>query len=179
VKFAWLAGLIGIGLCGLSMSKLLDAAALGAEGPAQSLCVVDERGKEHNISDADLAKLPRVKSKVTGHDNQPAEYEGVRLSDLLQGQGITLGKELRGPRIASYLLLEAEDGYRVVLAVAEVDPATTDKVVLLADRKNGAVLPDKEGPWRIIIPDEKRPVRWIRMLKRIRIESAVAADSPK
>jgi molybdopterin-dependent oxidoreductase-like protein protein len=152
---------------------------VGAASPPQSLCVVDEHGKEHNISEADLAKLPRVKSKVTGHDSQPAEYEGVQLSDLLQRQGIALGKELRGPRIASYLLLEAEDGYRVVLAIAEVDPATTDKVVLLADRKNGAVLPDKEGPWRIIIPDEKRPVRWIRMLKRITIESAIPADSPK
>jgi hypothetical protein len=29
------------------------------------------------------------------------------------------------------------------------------------------------------IPDEKRAVRWIRMLKRITINSASAADKPK
>jgi hypothetical protein len=179
MKFAWSACLIGIVLSVHAMSQLFDVVVLLAASPAPSLCVVDDHGKEHNISDADLEKLPRVKAKVTGHDNQPAEYEGVQLSELLQGLGITLGKDLRGPRIASYLLLEAQDGYRVVLAIAEVDPATTDKVVLLADRKNGAALPEKEGPWRIIIPDEKRPVRWVRMLKRITIESALPTESPK
>ena len=66
----------------------------------------------------------------------------------------------------------------MVLAIGEVDPATTDKVVLLADKKNGAALPEKEGPWRIVMPDEKRPVRWIRMLKRIIVQSA-AAEKPK
>jgi DMSO/TMAO reductase YedYZ molybdopterin-dependent catalytic subunit len=158
---------------------LLQVAVLAAPGMPPNLCVVDEQGTEHNISDADLAKLPRMQIKVTGHDNQPAEYEGVQLSELLQAQGVTLGKELRGPRIASYLLFEAEDGYRVVLAIAEVDPGTTDKIVLLADKKNGAALPDKEGPWRLVIPDEKRQVRWIRLLKRISINSAIAADRPR
>jgi hypothetical protein len=168
----------GIALSGSLIWALLDAVALGAASEPPSFTVVDEQGTEHKISAADLAKLPRTKAKVTDRENRPAEYEGVQVSALLQAQGVVLGKELRGPRIASYLLFEADDGYRVVLAIAEVDPATTEKVVLLADRKNGAALPDKEGPFRLVIPDEKRPVRWIRMLKRIAIKSAVAADWP-
>lgn len=170
---------MGLALSGLWRFSLLAIAALAAAPAPPSLSITDEQGAEHAISESDLAKLPRIKSKVIGHDNQPAEYEGVQLSDLLQAQGITLGKELRGPRIASYLLLEAADGYRVVLAIAEVDPATTDKVVLLADKKNGAALPDKEGPWRLVIPDEKRQVRWIRMLQRITVKSAIAAPGAK
>ena len=137
----------------------------------KTLCLVDEKGTQHILSEADLAKLPRVKAKVTIHDNPQAEYEGVRLSEVLQSQGVLLGKDLKGPRVANYLLLEAEDGYRVVLAIAEVDPATTDKLVLLADRKDGAALPEKEGPWRLVIPDEKRPARWIRMIKRISVHA--------
>jgi hypothetical protein len=88
-----------------------------------------------------------------------------------------LGKELRGPRLANYLLVEATDDYRVVLAIAEVDPATTDKLVLLADRKDGVALPEKEAPFRLVIPDEKRQARWIRMIKRISVRSA-AKEKP-
>jgi hypothetical protein len=161
--------LIASGLGGFLSFPPFDVQPLRAADPSQGLRLVDEQGVERTIADADIAKLPRVKATVTGHDNQPAEYEGVRLSDLLAGQGVVLGKELRGPRVANYLLLEAEDGYRVTLAIAEVDPVTTDKLVLLADRKNGAALPEKEGPWRLVIPDEKRPVRWIRMVKRISV----------
>jgi Oxidoreductase molybdopterin binding domain len=178
MKSAVVAAIIGIALAGFSLAPFPEAAASAAPVAPQSLSVVDEQGTEHKISAAELAKLPRTKAKVIDHENQPAEYEGVQLSELLQAQGVTLGKALRGPRVASYLLLEAEDGYRVVLAIAEVDPATTDKVVLVADMKNGGALPDKEGPWRLIIPDEKRPARWIRMLKRITIKLAVAADKP-
>ncbi len=127
----------GIALSGSLIWALLDAVALGAASEPPSFTVVDEQGTEHKISAADLAKLPRTKAKVTDRENQQAEYEGVQVSELLQAQGVVLGKELRGPRIASYLLFEADDGYRAVLAIAEVDPATTEKVVLLADRKNG------------------------------------------
>jgi hypothetical protein len=144
-------------------------AVLSAE-PA-GLTFVDEHGVTRTVSNAELAGLARKSAKVSGSDNQPAEYEGVPLPDLVQHLGVALGKELRGPRVANYLVFEATDGYRVVLALAEVDPATTDKLVLLADRKNGGALPEKEGPLRLIIPDEKRPVRWIRMIKKISVRA--------
>jgi len=179
MKCAWLTLFLGIGCSSFLASALRGDDGSAAPGAAPSLRLVDEQGTEHTISTVDLAKLPRVKAKVTDKDNQPAEYEGVQLADLLQAQGVVLGKELHGPRIANYLLLEASDGYFVVLAIGEVDPATTDKVVLLADKKNGAALPEKEGPWRIVIPDEKRQVRWIRMLKQITIKSAIVPDAPK
>jgi hypothetical protein len=169
MKCVFAASLIATSFGAASVLPSCDVHSACAAGPPPSLSIVDEQGTEHTVSAADLAKLPRVTTKVTGHDIQPAEYGGVRLSELLQSKGVVLGKELRGPRVANYLLFEAEDGYRVVLALAEVDPATTDKLVLLADQKNGAALPDKEGPWRLIMPDEKRPVRWIRMIKRISV----------
>jgi len=168
---------------------LLLACALQVAAPGLSstcfskepagIAFVDEHGAERSVSEAELARLARKSVKVTGPDKQLAEYEGTELAELLQHLGVVLGKELRGPRIANYLLFEADDGYRVVLAIAEVDPATTDKVVLLSNRKNRAALPDKEGPWRLVIPDDKRPVRWIRMIKRISIQSAATPSTPK
>jgi hypothetical protein len=64
---------------------------------------------------------------------------------------------------------EAADGYRVVIALPEMDPAFTDKEIVLAFLKDGKPLDEKEGPYRIVIPDEKRPARWIRQLTALKI----------
>jgi hypothetical protein len=39
----------------------------------------------------------------------------------------------------------------------------------LAQVKDGKSLDDKEGPYRIVIPDEKRMARWVRQVTRLRI----------
>jgi hypothetical protein len=45
----------------------------------------------------------------------------------------------------------------------------TDRVVLLADTKDGQPLPTREGPFRIIVPDEKRPARWVRQVRAVTV----------
>jgi hypothetical protein len=66
-----------------------------------------------------------------------------------------------------YILVQAADGYRAVFASAEVDPAQTDRLILLADHKNGQLLSANEGPFRIVFPGEKRPARWVRQVQSI------------
>ncbi len=137
------------------------------------MTIVDEQGNAHELSAADLARLPRKTVKLPDEPGTTIEYEGVQLADVLEHVGVKLGKEVRGPRVASYVLVEATDNYRVVLAIAEVDPATTDKIVLLADQRDGRALPEREGPYRLVIPDDKRPVRWVRMVKHISIRKGM------
>jgi hypothetical protein len=62
-----------------------------------------------------------------------------------------------------------DDGYRVVFALPEIDPDMTDKVVLVADRKNGKPLAGGEGPFRVIVPDDKRPARWVKQVSKISV----------
>jgi len=88
---------------------------------------------------------------------------------VLEKAGVGFGETLKGKRLASCLLAEAADGYRVVIALPEMDPAFTDKQVILAFLKDGKILDEKEGPYRIVIPDEKRPARWIRQLITLKI----------
>lgn len=71
-----------------------------------------------------------------------------------------------------YLLVEAADGYRVVFALPELDAAFTDRKVYLATRRDGKALTDKEGPFRIVVPDDKRPARWVRQVTALRIRQA-------
>jgi hypothetical protein len=59
--------------------------------------------------------------------------------------------------------------YRIVIALSEMDPALTDKQIISAFLKDGKALDEKEGPYRIMIPDEKRPVRWIRQVTALKI----------
>ena len=56
--------------------------------------------------------------------------------------------------MAQYVIVEAADGYRAAFAVAELDPAFTDRVILLADHRDGKPLSTQSGPLQIIVPGE-------------------------
>jgi len=122
-----------------------------------------------NLQISDLEKMPHVSVDVKDHDGKLTTYEGVQLAELLRAAGAPIGDKLRGANMASYVLAEAKDGYRVVFALPELDSAFTDCKVLVAYATNGKPLPDGQGPFRIVAPQEKRPARWIRMLERIQV----------
>ena len=121
------------------------------------------------LSLSDLAKLSRRVVRAQDHEGKEAAYEGVSLVEILQLAGVKFGENLRGKRLATYLLVEAADGYQAVFALPELDPAFTDRVVLLADRRDSKPLSTLEGPLRIIIPDEKRHARWVRQVTSLTI----------
>jgi DMSO/TMAO reductase YedYZ molybdopterin-dependent catalytic subunit len=74
--------------------------------------------------------------------------------------------------VASYVLAEAADGYRVVFSLAELDSGILDSEVIVADTMDGAPLGAQQGPFRLVAPNEKRPARWVRMLKAITVVRA-------
>jgi hypothetical protein len=88
---------------------------------------------------------------------------------VLKAAGAQFGEALPGPALANYLLVEAADGYRVVFALPELDPAFSDRVFLLADRRDGKPMNEKEGRLRIVVPDEKRHARWVRQVTAMSI----------
>jgi DMSO/TMAO reductase YedYZ molybdopterin-dependent catalytic subunit len=119
---------------------------------------------------ADLKNMPRKKlSVVNPHNKKTEAYEGVLLEDLLHKAGVTQGENLRGAAMATYILAEATDGYRVVFSLAELDSGIIESEVMVADTMDGAALGAKEGPFRLIAPHEKRPARWVRMLTSVTV----------
>jgi len=118
----------------------------------------------------DLKKMPRKTVPVVNpHNNKTEVYEGVLVEDLLKKAGVPQGEDLRGPALATYLVFEAEDGYRVVFSISELDSGILDSGVIVADTMDGAALAPKQGPLRVVAPHEKRPARWVRMLKTITV----------
>jgi len=124
---------------------------------------------------ADLKNMPRKKLTVVNpHDKKTEAYEGVLLEELLRRAGVPQGENLRGPSMATYILAEAADGYRVVFSLAELDSGILESEVVVADTMDGAPLGAKQGPFRLVAPHEKRPPRWVKMLKSITVARAWA-----
>ena len=57
----------------------------------------------------------------------------------------------------------------MVYTLTEIDPTFTDSRILLADAADGNPLPSTQGPFRIVVPNEKKGARSIRMLERIEV----------
>lgn len=147
---------------------LLAWASLAGVAVAQEITVQIESNPPVHVSAADLAGMPHQNVPVEMHA-KAITFEAVPLRLVLEKAGVTFGESIRGKRLASYLLVECADGYRVVFALPELDPAFADRGIFLADRADGQPLDSKEGPYRLVIPAEKRMARWARQVTTIEV----------
>lgn len=115
------------------------------------IVVINAEGHSTNVTAAQIEGLPHVTVDTHDHD-KPARFEGVPLSAVLSTAGVQLGDTMRGPRMTEALLAEAADGYKVVFALAEIDPAFATREIILANKRDRKPLDAKEGPFRIVAP---------------------------
>lgn len=137
---------------------------------AQDIKVQTEEGATKTLSAAELDALPhRVLEVKDPHDGKLLKFDAIPLKAVLEKVAVPLGDSLRGKRMALCLLVEAADGYRAVIALAELDPAFTSGEVFLADGRDHKPLDGKEGPLRIVIPGDKKMARWVRQVTALKI----------
>src|SRR5580765_1186677 len=129
-----------------------------------------------NVMAPELKQLPRVSITAKDHDGKESKYSGVELREVLKMAGVVFGKDLRGEALAKYLLVEAADGYKAVFALPELDTEFTDRLVVLADLKDGKPLSADDGPFQIIVPNEKKHARWVRQVTWLRVINATVTD---
>ena len=139
-----------------------------AQSPAPLTVIVD--GVARNVPAASLRTMPRDTMQLVAHDQPSVTYEGISLAAIVKSVGVRTDS-LRGPALATRIVTESSDGYRVVLALADLDPSLGGKRILLADRMDGRPLPAAEGPWRLLVGGDQRPARSARQVLRIRIAS--------
>ena len=148
--------------------KCLLLLLCGASAWAQQLTVVGAPDHSKIFTTDDLAKMPRTMITVQEHGHE-RKFEGVLLHDLLQAAGAPLGDRLKGANTPAYVYFTAKDGYHATLALAEVEPAFQDNRILVADTESRTPLGPDQGPFQLIVPEDKKPARWIRMLERIEV----------
>ena len=110
--------------------------------------------------------MPQHTAKIKEHDAETT-YSGVSLHEVLVRAGAPTGSQLHGRALSTYVLASAKDGYQAVFTLTEMDPGFTDDEILIADRANGTPLAETQGPFRLIVPHDKKPARSVRMLEKI------------
>jgi hypothetical protein len=161
---------VAAGVWGLFVWVLVDGAM------AQSISLRGPDGQTRSVSLAELSAMPHQSATLASEHGPARRYDGVPLTMLLQSVGAPAGKALHGPALADLVVVDASDGYRVVLGLAETDPGVRSEKILLADRVEGAPLPPNEGPFRLVIEGDLRPVRSARMVKAIAVQAAPATN---
>jgi DMSO/TMAO reductase YedYZ molybdopterin-dependent catalytic subunit len=146
----------------------LLAALIVTPGLADDLRLTGPAGQIATLTAAEFAALPHVDLSVT-LEGKTLAFQGVPLSILLAKVGAPQGETLRGKAMGDVVLVSAKDGYVVALALADTDAKMRKEQVILADRMNGAPLPDNAAPYRLVVEGDLRAARTARMVTAIAV----------
>ncbi|MBD3626888.1 molybdopterin-dependent oxidoreductase [Cyclobacterium sp.] len=120
----------------------------------------------------DLMQMGPEELRIKDKDGNRLTFKGVNLSKVLEKAGAPTSARIRGENLAKYILIHAKDGYQAVFSLTEVDSSFTDAMVLLVFQEDGKPLPPGIGPFRLVVPHEKKQARWVREVIEIEIKSA-------
>jgi len=135
---------------------------LGIVSGAGAQAVIKVSGevtKPLQLQAGDLAKMKRTTVSLKDKDGNEHPYTGVPVAAILEEAGVTMGNQLRGKNLAKYMLVKCADGYQVLFSLAELDSSFTDRTIIIADSLEGKPLPAEKGPFRLVVPGEKKPAR--------------------
>jgi hypothetical protein len=160
-------------LCGISCAQ--QAAPMGEMDhakpaiPSTELTIHGLDGKTVNLTTANLAALPhKAVSVYNEHTRANETYSGVALAELLKTVNTPNGEAVRGKIFMTGVVAEGTDHYRVLYSLAEVDPSIHTGDVIVADSVDGHPL-GKDGAFKLVSTEEKRPARWVRNLTQIAV----------
>ena len=148
----------------LAAACTLTTAAYASAQP--SIAVIGLDGRKVAVS---LTGLERHTLVTADRAGIKTTHEGALLRDVLAKAGVPLGEALRGKALARAVIATAADGYQVAYAIAEVDEAFNDFTILIIDRRDGQPLLPDAGPLQIVVPQDKRPARWIKQVTTLEV----------
>jgi len=161
----------------LAVCAILQIAAWAQQSGAGLLEISGDVPHPRSFQEQDWKQLKHTSMSATNaHEKKTATYSGVLLLDLLKEAGVPFGENLRGKGLTICVVISAADGYQVTFSIAELDESIGNLQVLVADTEDGKPLAQASGPLRLVVPADKRPARWVRRVKSIRV---VANPSPR
>jgi hypothetical protein len=145
------------------------AAAPATTQPGALLKVSGQVPHPLSLTAQALATMPHVTLATKDRDGKETSYSGVPIRTILDQAGVPSTQRMRNGAVALALVVEAADGYRAVFSLIEIDTQPADRPVLLADQRDSKPLVPPEAPWRLIVPGDQRPTRWVRQVTTLRI----------
>ena len=154
----------------LAICALLQLAAFAQQETSPILEISGDVAHPRTFQEREWKQLKHISLTATNaHEKKTATFTGVPLQDLLREAGVPLGETLRGKTMATSIVVIASDGYEVVFSIGELDESVGNLQVLVADTEEGKPLAQGAGLLRLVVPTDKRPARWVRMVKTIRV----------
>ncbi|CAG2156429.1 molybdopterin-dependent oxidoreductase [Cupriavidus numazuensis] len=137
-------------------------------GPSAQFRLVGAVARPATYDLAALQALPAASVTVGEHT-----YTGVRLWDLLDAAGLAPGAGSRREILASYVVATGSDGYRVIVALAEIAPDFGNQPDLVAYAIDGAPL-TSGGFARLVVPNDRKGGRHVSNLVSLEVLVAPA-----
>lgn len=154
----------------LAVCALVPMAVWAQQAAQPFLEITGDAPRPHTLQEQEWKGLKHISISATNaHDKTTAVYNGVLLRDLLKDAGVPSGETLRGKALSTVIVIIARDGYQVTFSIAELDEGIGNTQVLVADSEDGKPLTQTAGPLRLIVPTDKHPTRWVRMVKTIKV----------
>jgi hypothetical protein len=121
--------------------------------------------KTLTVKPRDLADYPHQNvTVVNGHTKASETYSGVPISAILTKLGMPFEKASEHTFLKTYVVAEGTDGYKVLISVYE----TLAAIVADAIITDGGFGPlTKDGAFKLVIPGDTRPQRWVQNLKSL------------
>ncbi len=161
-----------------AMPLLLALAAVSiasvAHASPATVAVTGEDGRTLTLSAHDLDALPQASATIS-HEGKTFGFKGALLYDLLSKAGAPLDKAMRGPALADVVLVTAADGYRVALALSDLEPSIRPGKIILADATAEGAPLGKDGPFRLVVDGDLKPARSARNVVSIEVRRLSAA----
>jgi DMSO/TMAO reductase YedYZ molybdopterin-dependent catalytic subunit len=115
-----------------------------------ALTLIGENGIQKTLTAEELAALPQQEVRIRERDSSTITFRGPTLRSLAT-------------------LAEATDGYRIAFMLAELDEQFGAREAILALTQDGQALPERDGPYRIVVPAEMHRARWARQVNVLRL----------
>ncbi len=173
---------ISLALLFVFACSLVCGAQMAAPGPASSAVPMPSGGTtlaligltNQSVLTGDTLRVMQHQTVtvINGHTHASETYSGVPLASLLETVGAATGKDVHGKALSQYVVVTGADGYKAVIALAEAEPDFHPGQILVADQLAGQPLDVKEGPFKLIVSEDKHPARSVHNLVRIELRQA-------
>ncbi|CAN5869171.1 hypothetical protein BH11PLA1_BH11PLA1_15160 [soil metagenome] len=135
---------------------------------------------ERALSRADLLGLPRTQVSVPQKERGAStRLGGVLVADVLARTGFDFRAANHSRNVRGTVTCIGGDDYSAVFSLGELDPTLGAAPIMIADAADGSAIGPKEGPWRIVVPNEvAKRARWVRNLRMIEVRDAAPLAVP-
>ena len=160
------------------LAALLACATATAAGPSTSIAVSGAVDKPTAYTAARLAALPQVTQTdifASGTTPQTHTWAGPTLWSVLDATGLQARPGVKNDLLNRYVLATGTDGYRVVYALGELNPAFGNRADLVATQETiaGKTAPlTGDGLARVTAPGDVKGGRYVANLASLAVRAA-------